>query len=237
MLSKNIYQLDLAQDTSIISASLFMYGYSYIRYNRQGELSIDNIENLSIYDINFLDRHAVKNFSPVANKISDYLLYACLLAPFTMNFNNNISAENKEINFIVGEVYLLTGAVVSLSKTTFQKIRPYAYNEIVDMNIRQAQDAQYSFISGHTALAFAGAILTANIYNDLYPNKDNFWIYATSISTASTVGYLRYKAGKHFPSDVLTGAAVGTGIAFLMTNLHKNNEGHTGAILRVGFQF
>jgi len=222
--SSNIYHLNFKTETSIIVPSLFLGSYSLFQANKQTTLSYETIQNLSVNSINKFDRRATQNFSPFASKISDYLLIACLIAPFTLNMDKNIQNEYREIGVISTETFLLTTSLVTFSKTKFQRNRPYVYNENVDIKIRQKQDSQYSFFSWHTALAFAGGILTATIYDDIYPDKNNFWIYATTITTASTVGYLRYKAGKHFPSDVVVGAIVGTGAALFLTHIHKESK-------------
>jgi len=38
---------------------------------------------------------------------------------------------------------------------------------------------------------------------------------------ASTVGYLRYEAGVHFPTDILIGAIVGSAIGYAIPYLHR----------------
>ena len=37
----------------------------------------------------------------------------------------------------------------------------------------------------------------------------------------ATVGFLRVKGGKHFPTDVLTGLVVGAATGYLVPRLHK----------------
>jgi len=41
---------------------------------------------------------------------------------------------------------------------------------------------------------------------------------------ASTIGYLRYKSGKHFPTDILTGALIGSAIGYFIPFIHRTNE-------------
>ena len=215
-----VYHLDLIRESAIILPSLAMGSFGLYRFLNQSTIEIETIESLKVEDINIIDRHAVSNYSMLSSRISDYLLYACMFAPLAICFDKNISPELTEIAFITGETYLLAFATVLFTKTTFQRIRPLAYNESVEMSKRQAQDARYAFISGHTALAFAGTILAARMYDEFYHSGSSFWTYTSAVTLASTVGFLRYKAGKHFPTDVLVGAAVGTGCALLLTQLH-----------------
>ena len=42
--------------------------------------------------------------------------------------------------------------------------------------------------------------------------------------TTGTTGYLWYKAGEHFLSDILIGTAVGTLIGILVPRFHKTRQ-------------
>jgi membrane-associated phospholipid phosphatase len=44
----------------------------------------------------------------------------------------------------------------------------------------------------------------------------------TSGGLAITTATLRIAAGKHYPSDVVTGILVGVGVAIINTKLHEN---------------
>lgn len=71
-----------------------------------------------------------------------------------------------------------------------------------------------SFPSGHTSLAFATATTLALQYHKWYVTVPAFvW--------ASSVGYSRMYLGKHYPSDVLMGAAVGIATTYAGHWLNK----------------
>ena len=67
-----------------------------------------------------------------------------------------------------------------------------------------AEYAYASFPSGHTTTAFAAAVILAL----WYPRWAGVWL-----SMAALVGLSRVMLGSHFPSDVLAGALLGTGLA------------------------
>ncbi len=46
-------------------------------------------------------------------------------------------------------------------------------------------------------------------------------LWAASLSAAALTGYARVKAGQHYPSDVLVGAAVGGAVGILVPALHS----------------
>ena len=60
-----------------------------------------------------------------------------------------------------------------------------------------------SFPSGHATQAFAVASVIATSY-------DKFWVKATAYGLATMTAYSRVQRGKHFPTDVVAGAAIGT---------------------------
>lgn len=67
-----------------------------------------------------------------------------------------------------------------------------------------AQYAYASFPSGHATTAFAAALLLAL----WYPRAAGAWV-----AVAVLVGLSRVVLGSHFPSDVLAGALLGSGVA------------------------
>ena len=225
--SLEVYQLDFSKEASIIVPSLLLSSFSFYRHIKLDELSPEAVNSLSINEINRFDRIAVNQYSQTSRVLSDYLVGLCLVAPFTMNFQDKVSSN---INVLILESYLLTTSLASFSKVTTQRKRPYVYNKNVDIDIRIEKDGQLSFFSAHTAYAFTGAILTARFYDDHYEDKYNFLIYSSTIFTASTLGYLRFSAGKHYPTDILVGALVGAGVAIFITEVHKNKEQKTAEL-------
>jgi membrane-associated phospholipid phosphatase len=65
-----------------------------------------------------------------------------------------------------------------------------------------------SFPSGHTSLAFT----TATALSMKYPK---WYVIAPTYLWACSVGYSRMNLGAHYPSDVLAGAILGAGSAFV----------------------
>lgn len=75
-------------------------------------------------------------------------------------------------------------------------------------------ETSLSFPSGHTSLAFA----TATALSIKYPK---WYVIAPSYFWACSVGYSRMNLGVHYPSDVLAGALLGAGSAYIT---YKVNE-------------
>jgi membrane-associated phospholipid phosphatase len=75
---------------------------------------------------------------------------------------------------------------------------------------------QDSFPSGHTTEAFA----LASVITEHYHSP---WIAVTCYGLAGTVGYARLNNNRHWPSDVLAGAAIGT---FVGKTVVRFNRAH-----------
>lgn len=73
----------------------------------------------------------------------------------------------------------------------------------------RTDDDDVSFYSGHTSTAFALVAAAGEVATlRRYPHAALVW--AVGFPLAATVGYLRVAAGKHYLTDVLAGALVGT---------------------------
>lgn len=71
-----------------------------------------------------------------------------------------------------------------------------------------------SFPSGHSAAAFS----LATSLSIAYPK---WYVIAPSALWACGVGFARINQGVHYPSDVLTGAAIGVGCAFANVYINR----------------
>jgi len=95
-------------------------------------------------------------------------------------------------------------------KHAFNRQRPATANPdiITNWNINFENESSLSFPSGHTSLAFA----TATALSLKYPK---WYVIVPSYLWAGSVGYSRMNLGMHYPSDVLAGAILGAGSAFV----------------------
>ena len=101
--------------------------------------------------------------------------------------------------------YLFSAVVTHGLKRTIQRQRPFDKYTFI---IKRDEGGSYSFPSGHTSAAF----YAASFLSILYPK---WYVIAPSMLWASTVGYARMYQGVHYPTDVLAGAIVGAGSAWV----------------------
>ncbi len=74
-------------------------------------------------------------------------------------------------------------------------------------------DDTTSFYSGHTNVAFSLAV-SAGTVATLRGYRWAPWVWITGLSLATATGYLRVAGDKHYFTDVLAAAAMGSAIGF-----------------------
>ncbi len=215
---------------------LLPLGYAIGKYSNSKQQQVKPLEyseliELDYKNINFIDRSAVHNWNNELSNLSDKTRSTAVKLPIALivgqamggNFNNTFT-----LGLMYVETITLTSEVASLVKTLAQRKRPYLYSTQLSMEEKAATleyNVTNSFFSGHTSMAFTSAVFLSKTVTDIYGKSlfsKSVWI--ASLSLASYTGYLRYEAGRHFPTDILMGAFVGSAIGYLVPVLHKSGE-------------
>ncbi len=214
----------------------------YLEHHLQ-PLTEDHVGQLIAEQINPIDRIATTFNSELAANWSDWGMRTCLLLPLALLADERVRNDGKTAALLYFETMALTGVLTELSKTTFQRVRPYAYNEETGMSTKLAKDTKKAFFSGHTSASFAGAVLFAKLCSDYHPDsKWKPYVWAGSLTVSGLVGYWRIRAGRHFPTDVIAGALVGGAIGYWVPELHKKSSpsvyaNATSSPMMFSFQF
>jgi membrane-associated phospholipid phosphatase len=63
----------------------------------------------------------------------------------------------------------------------------------------------------------------AKVLDDMHPELagKRWLLYGAALVPTALVGYYRVEGGKHFPTDVLTGAFIGAAAGILVPHLHR----------------
>ena len=115
-----------------------------------------------------------------------------------------------------------TAASTEWLKVLVHRKRPVLYTSGA-VAAAAAPDNQRSFPSGHTSVAFsiASAYLVMGQREHLpHHTRNTLLLFAG----AAGIGVLRVTSGSHFPTDVLGGAALGTGVGALVAVLHPHRQ-------------
>ncbi len=182
--------------------------------------------------INALDRTVVGKHSAAARTTSDVLLWSSVGLPVVIDLIDVLASHppdgmrgyGKDM-LILAEVFVVNSALNGLVKLAFSRPRPLVYDpdqEAVSVESRSAADAALSFYSGHSSTAFSMATAYSYLFMQRHPHSKwivPVWLIAEGL--AATTAVMRVEAGKHFWTDVITGAVVGSAIGLLIPVLHR----------------
>lgn len=136
--------------------------------------------------------------------------YATPVLLYGAEFLNHDSVGKQKAIYI-GATLIAASAITVILKYAVDRPRPFiTYPDLEKL----AGAGSPSFPSGHTSDAFA----LATSLSISYPK---WYVIVPSYAWAGTVGYSRMHLGVHYPSDVLAGALIGAGSAYLC---HKGQQ-------------
>ena len=225
------YQLD-PRDRLIVPAGLASAALGLYLVGQDDPITLLEIRALDRQDVNAFDRGATYNWSTGWDERSDWSKNTVLGASVLLSATPLVLAgewsETVTLGTIFLETFSLVFGVTTSVKALAGRTRPYAYNTSLTAEERYRiagpddSSVRRSFISGHSAMTFAGAPLLSTVYADLHgPSTTSTVVWASSLSLAAFTAYARVQAGKHFPTDVIVGAAVGTAIGYWIPALHR----------------
>ncbi len=182
------------------------------------------LPNLSRNDVNWFDRGATNNWSQTAADWSDVLLATAIASPLFLFGSSAVRNDAGTYATMYVQNVLSVYSVSHLPKALVNRYRPYVYNKDVSNEEKQSLDATHSFLSAHTAVGFASAIFLSVTFDKYNPNSSlSPYIWTSSLLLATSIGYLRYAAGQHFPTDIIAGAVLGSVIGYLIPLIHERS--------------
>lgn len=239
------YEVSVRLDVPLVLGITMTSALGVYRYYGMERISLNDLKPKS----EFLpwDRPFVGHYSDWATTVSHYsgvLAVAPLaLAGYSWYKGDADGHDFGAFTLMFVEAFALQNAINQIVRSSQLWPRPYVYAKRGEGS-KKAESARGeafgSFYSGHTSAAFTVAIFTGEWFSEIYPNsKYKSLVWASSLTLAGGVAALRVMAGKHYPTDVVVGALVGTGVSLGVLKLHevcKNNisfwviPGNIGAV-------
>jgi len=198
--------------------------------DKKAPLDSTEIAGLDANDINRFDRSATEqdaDYIYTAWKISDYGMRGSMFLPLILLLDREIRQDWAPVFLLYLETQAIVGNLYSWGAAIhIDRIRPLVYHPDVSYEDKTFVRNKNSFYSGHTSTAAAGSFFAAKVYCDYHPELGNkkFIFYGLALIPPAFTGYYRYKGMKHFPTDVLTGMAVGAATGILVPHLHKHRK-------------
>ncbi|MCB9555323.1 MAG: phosphatase PAP2 family protein [Deltaproteobacteria bacterium] len=169
---------------------------------------------------------AQRNFSARASRISDLTLYTTLTTPLIAQLAPGADADTGRATLIYAQVIAIDAALTMLTKRLVGRPRPYTHSAdpAVAAYAQAKGDGAYaSFFSGHSSLAFAAAVSGSYLFAARSGDRAaRASLWGMQLALASFTAGLRLRAGRHYLSDVVVGALVGSGLALGISFAHTD---------------
>lgn len=224
-LGQSPYILNKSKEIPLIGIGSISLGTSLILRGQVDLLTEEAINGLDRNIINTFDRNASFNASTLAAKQSDVFLYGSSALPIFLMASSQIKSDVFTIAALWGETVLMNGGLTLLSKYSSQRLRPFVYNPDFSLEDKLDLNAKTSFFSGHSSMVAASTFFAAKVFTDYYPHNRWRWlVWSLASIIPMTTAYLRVAAGKHFPTDVITGCLMGAACGFFIPEIHKKER-------------
>ncbi len=227
--SHQVYHLNYYVDVPITVAGLLAskYGTDYLR--GRDPKNPDRIATLSPNDVWWFDRGATRQNPAKAGdyiNTSNLFMRSSMFVPVFMLLDADVRAIWHDYTLLYLEAQSINAAAYLAAAIPVSRLRPFMYNPDEPMVRKTGRNTTNAFFSGHASVVATSTFFMVKVYYDLHPEAQNrlLWYGLATIPPAIT-GYCRYKAAKHFPTDILTGMVVGALTGVLVPEWHKKNEG------------
>lgn len=226
----DVYQLDKKREMWLLGTGVTLSLAGGYLLNSVEEVELGDIELLDKTTLWNIDRSATNNFSSKGELMSDVLLYTSFAIPFWVYLTDTAKGERRDCIVMTLETLFITSGLTNIAKGLSKRYRPYNYNPVVPESLKLSHGSRLSFFSGHVSNTAAFCFLTAQALNDMHPHwkAKKYITWSTAAVLPLAIGYGRYKAGKHFTTDILTGYVLGAGMGLLMPRLHRSDKVSVG---------
>jgi len=237
LFAQSPYELKNQKEFTILGTGLVTAGAGLFFKSKTPVFTAEELGTLDVHQINAFDRVATNHFSLKAHHTSDYFWYGSNALPLFLLAGKKSRKEFGKIMTLYAETALLTAGLTLLTKYTVQRARPFNYDPNTSFEKKTSSNAKASFFSGHTSFCAANIFFTAKVFSDYYP--DSKWkplIWTAAATIPAITGYLRVRGGRHYPTDVLAGYAVGATIGYFIPHLHRNRIRNKNITLNMGYK-
>lgn len=224
------YRLDAKKDIAVSVGALALIGTGFLIKAKKPKTDSIHLLMPNIYEIPRFDRYAIHNYNNDYLLASDILEYTAVALPFLAFVDKRVTGLGLSIIALYLETIAINTAAYNMTTAIVDRRRPLTYNTDtlrdgtpeVPFDRKTTRSTLMSFYSGHTSNAAAATFYGARVFTELRPHSVLVpFVWAAAAAVPAFVGFSRIEAGKHYPSDVVTGYIIGASIGFFNPMLHK----------------
>ena len=241
--SNRTYHLNLKVDIPLTAVALGATYFGFERINGKDTVTNAELYALSKNDVPGIDRSAAGNWSNSAEKLSDPFFFGAFPFGLVLLADRAARSEVGTIGLMYLQAVAISSGIYASVTGASKRFRPLTYQDYDPANGRTVEyyNEKYpeldlnsrgnrnSFFGGHPMITATTTFFVAKVYHDLHPDS-NFKYALWGFAGASTAfcAAMRYKAGKHFPTDLITGVSIGVLSGILVPEFHKKKPGEGG---------
>jgi membrane-associated phospholipid phosphatase len=227
---RKVYNMKYRIDIPLTAVAMATDYWGFTTVDKKPPLDSLTIISLDPRNINWLDRSATRQdaeFAHGSRKISDVTLAFSLTLPFFLFTDKTIRQDWGDLILLYLETQAIVGNLYSWGCVVHvDRIRPLVYNPEVAWEERAGTRTKNAFYSGHTSHSASASFFAAKVFCDYHPELGNkkYLFYGLAAIPPVVTGFFRYKGLKHFPTDIMTGLAVGASTGILVPYIHKRTS-------------
>ncbi len=231
--ARKIYHVNYWASGSIALTGIATNSFSHSRLRSKPGMAEEHVRLITAKGVNRFDRWALRQDpfkKDAAHEASNYILYPSALLPFFLFLDTEIRQSWLDIGLMYAETQAINSNLYGwgpLGPTFIDRYRPAVYYEELPMKERNFGNLRNSFYSGHVGSTATATFFAAKVYADYHPELGGkkYLLYGLACLPPAMVGYLRIKALKHFPSDIIAGGIIGASLGILIPELHRKARG------------
>ncbi len=224
-IAEKVYHLRPAVDIPVSVAGAAWSGYAFSKIYSKDDIPDSVVAHLNKDDLNVFDRWAAGKSSDAIDQASNYLFYGSIPLPALLFIDKKMRKDAAKIGFLYFESFAITGLLYTGCDYFIDRYRPETYDTDLPVSERTSGNNKNAFFAGHVAVVGTATFFMAKVYSDYHPESKWKWAFWGGAAVATgTMIYMRHAAGKHFPTDLLVGTAVGALSGILVPQFHKIRE-------------
>ena len=182
-----------------------------------------SLDNTIRKDVKTLHSSSMDNITNIGEKLGAGVYGLALSGALYLGGQVTQDNELRKTGVILAEALFLDGITTVLLKVVIGRSRPYTNEGNYDIDFFRITDDDNSLPSGHTSVAFTIATV-------LSQRIDNTFASIALYSFAGLTAFQRIYSDRHWFSDTVLGAALGTVVGLKVVKLNSENDNQNSSV-------